>query len=98
MRARLAARPQSYGVDAAFMLLLRHGWGIHVVTGLVLAVPEGLEGMRLARGRKNGGRGWAGSGHHRRVGDTFVPGLRLAGEFYAEAVRPLLEAEFPGLG
>jgi hypothetical protein len=42
--------------------------------------------------------GWAGTGHHRRVGDTFVPGLRLAGEFYAEAVRPLLEAEFPGLG
>ena len=32
------------------------------------------------------------------MGDTFVPGLRLAGEFYAEAVRPLLEAEFPGLG
>ncbi len=27
----------------------------------------------------------------------FVPGLRLAGEFYAEAVRPLLDAEFPGL-
>jgi Domain of unknown function (DUF4037) len=42
--------------------------------------------------------GWAGTGHHRRVGDTFVPGLRLAGEFYAEAVRPLLEPEFPGLG
>ena len=32
------------------------------------------------------------------VGDGFVPGVRLAGEFYAEAVRPLLEAEFPGLG
>jgi hypothetical protein len=32
------------------------------------------------------------------VGGEFVPGLRLAGEFYAEAVRPLLEAEFPGLG
>ena len=31
------------------------------------------------------------------VGDGFVPGVRLAGEFYAEAVRPLLEAEFPGL-
>jgi hypothetical protein len=26
-----------------------------------------------------------------------VPGVRLAGEFYAEVVRPLLEAEFPGL-
>ena len=26
-----------------------------------------------------------------------MPGLRLAGEFYAEAVRPLLDAEFPGL-
>ena len=32
-----------------------------------------------------------------RVADRFVPGLRLAGEFYAEAVRPLLDAEFPGL-
>ena len=27
----------------------------------------------------------------------FRPGLRLAGEFYAEAVRPLLDQEFPGL-
>ena len=27
----------------------------------------------------------------------FVPGVRLAGEFHAEVVRPLLEAEFPGL-
>ena len=27
-----------------------------------------------------------------------MPGLRLAGEFYAEAVRPLLHQEFPGLG
>lgn len=27
----------------------------------------------------------------------FVPGVRLAGEFYAEAVRPLLGREFPGL-
>jgi hypothetical protein len=32
-----------------------------------------------------------------RVAGRFVPGLRLAGEFYAEAVRPLLDAEFPGL-
>jgi Domain of unknown function (DUF4037) len=28
---------------------------------------------------------------------TFRPGLQLAGEFYAEAVRPLLDQEFPGL-
>ena len=28
---------------------------------------------------------------------TFIPGLRLAGEFYAQAVRPLLDEEFPGL-
>ena len=28
---------------------------------------------------------------------AFIPGLRLAGEFYAEAVRPLLDEEFPGL-
>ena len=40
MRPHLAAPPQSYGVDAAFMLLLRHGWDIHVVKGLILAVPE----------------------------------------------------------
>jgi hypothetical protein len=31
------------------------------------------------------------------VGGGFVPGVRLAGEFYTELVRPLLEAEFPGL-
>ena len=28
---------------------------------------------------------------------AFVPGLRLAGEFYAEAVRPLLDQGFPRL-
>ena len=28
---------------------------------------------------------------------AFIPGLRLAGEFYAEAVRPLLDQEFPRL-
>ena len=39
-----------------------------------------------------GGRGIIGG-----VGDGFVAGVRLAGEFYAEAVRPVLEAEFPGL-
>jgi len=38
-----------------------------------------------------------GERHYRRVGAGFVPGVRLAGEFYAEVVRPLLEAEFPGL-
>jgi hypothetical protein len=27
----------------------------------------------------------------------FIPGLRLAGEFYAEVVRPLLAREYPGL-
>lgn len=31
------------------------------------------------------------------VAGTFMPGLRLAGEFYARAVRPLLDEEFPGL-
>ena len=29
--------------------------------------------------------------------EAFVPGLRLAGEFYAEVVRPLLDQAFPGL-
>ncbi len=28
---------------------------------------------------------------------AFIPGVRLAGEFYANAVRPLLDEEFPGL-
>jgi hypothetical protein len=36
-------------------------------------------------------------GHHGGVDDGFVPGLRLAGEFYAEVVRPLLGQAFPGL-
>jgi hypothetical protein len=31
------------------------------------------------------------------VDEVFIPGLRLAGEFYAEVVRPLLGQEFPGL-
>jgi hypothetical protein len=31
------------------------------------------------------------------VKDTFIPALRLAGEFYAEVVRPLLDEEFPAL-
>ena len=29
--------------------------------------------------------------------EVFIPGLRLAGEFYSEVVRPLLGAEFPAL-
>jgi hypothetical protein len=41
--------------------------------------------------------GLGGRGHYRRVDGDFVPGVRLAGEFYAEVVRPLLDAEFPGL-
>lgn len=40
----------------------------------------------------------AGGGIIASVTGTFIPGLRLAGEFYAEVVRPLLDAEFPGLG
>ena len=28
---------------------------------------------------------------------AFIPGVRLAGEFYADAVRPLLDEGFPGL-
>jgi hypothetical protein len=31
------------------------------------------------------------------MAEAFVPGIRLAGEFYAEVVRPLLTAEYPGL-
>ncbi len=31
------------------------------------------------------------------MGDGFGPGLRLAGEFYAGAVRPVLDQAFPGL-
>src|SRR5438046_9787670 len=42
--------------------------------------------------------GWPGTGQHGGVDEGFVPGLRLAGEFYADAVRPLLDQAFPGLG
>jgi hypothetical protein len=42
--------------------------------------------------------GGSGEGIIGGVGGGFVPGVRLAGEFFAEVVRPLLEAEFPGLG
>src|SRR2546423_12105060 len=42
--------------------------------------------------------GGSGEGSIGGVGGGFVPGVRLAGEFFAEVVRPLLEAEFPGLG
>jgi Domain of unknown function (DUF4037) len=42
--------------------------------------------------------GGSGEGNIGGVGGEFVPGVRLAGEFFAEVVRPLLEAEFPGLG
>lgn len=28
---------------------------------------------------------------------SFVPGVRLAAEYYAEVVRPLLDQAFPGL-
>jgi hypothetical protein len=31
------------------------------------------------------------------VAATFIPGLRLAGEYYAEVVRPLLDERFPAL-
>ena len=48
-------------------------------------------------GRKTRCLGGAGAGIIGGVGGEFVPGVRLAGEFYAEAVRPVLEAEFPGL-
>jgi hypothetical protein len=33
----------------------------------------------------------------RAVGRTFVPGLTLAERFYREAIRPILDASFPGL-
>jgi hypothetical protein len=35
--------------------------------------------------------------HDDRVDGVFIPGLELAGEFYAEVVHPLLGQEFPGL-
>jgi hypothetical protein len=37
------------------------------------------------------------AGHHGGVDEGFVPGLRLAGEFYGDVVRPLLGQAFPGL-
>jgi Domain of unknown function (DUF4037) len=39
----------------------------------------------------------AADGRITSVDGTYIPGLRLAGEFYTEAVRPLLDAEFPAL-
>ena len=48
-------------------------------------------------GRENQVPGGPGDGIITCVEGTFVSGLRLAGEFYDEAVRPLLEAEFPAL-
>ena len=51
----------------------------------------------MAGGPENQVPGGAGAGIIGGVGGEFVPGVRLAGEFYAEAVRPVLEAEFPGL-
>ena len=38
-------------------------------------------------------------GKLRRVADfpAFTPGLELAGDFYREAIRPILDAELPGL-
>jgi hypothetical protein len=38
--------------------------------------------------------GGSGEGRIGGVGGGFVPGVRLADEFYSEVVRPLLEAEF----
>ena len=32
------------------------------------------------------------------VAATFIPGLRLAGEYYTEVVRPLLDEQFPAVG
>src|SRR5262245_45840665 len=29
--------------------------------------------------------------------DHFIPGIELAGKFYKEAVRPILESDFPGV-
>jgi hypothetical protein len=49
-------------------------------------------------GAENQMPGGSGEGNIGGVGGEFVPGVRLAGEFFAEVVRPLLEAEFPGLG
>jgi len=40
---------------------------------------------------------WARRGKIAIMAARFVPGLQLAGEFYAEVVRPLLEAAYPGM-
>jgi hypothetical protein len=52
--------------------------------------PEAGDGIR---GRPSGGPPATGPYH----GSVFVPGRELCGAFYREAVRPLLEREFPGL-
>jgi hypothetical protein len=52
-----------------------------------------MRGMCTASGMptaENRVTGRPGAGHHGGVDEGFVPGLRLAGEFYADVVRPLL--------
>ena len=76
----------------------RQGRGWAVGGGRREADAEaGRTRRRGGRDGKSGAR-WAGGGIIGGVGGGFVPGVRLAGEFFAEVVRPLLEAEFPGLG
>jgi hypothetical protein len=36
--------------------------------------------------------------HGKRLGPGFIPGLQLAGEFFAAVVRPLLDEQFPRVG
>ena len=56
-----------------------------------------VEVVPHSQGRGKPAASIGGRRHDGRVDGAFIPGLRLAGEFYAEAVRPLLDAEFPGL-
>ena len=89
------------GADLAWRI--QPSWRIRYPRGYrILRITRILQDLSRLRGTLAGRPGnsgaWAGgSGHHRRVGGEFVPGVRLAGEFYAEAVRPVLEAEFPRL-
>lgn len=57
-----------------------------------------MSAARLAHARLgNQWRGDCPAGDDRRVKTAFVPGLELAGRYYAEVVRPILDRRFGGL-
>src|SRR5690349_23877523 len=87
------------GTSGAKMQMDKAGWQ---TAGQVRGGMGRRAGGRHGRAktRSRGGNQMPGGSGQGSIGGVggFVPGVRLAGEFFAEVVRPLLEAEFPGLG